>query len=181
MFLLIRLLNTHSIRHSSRNRKFFANLKKYYRSTTFNLFMASNNQTCFIFDKDESTKILIQMAYEIPSTRIRRQFNLLRSTDESVSQTIRRLTANIEHTLMKENKANKRRQKQHTDVKSDNEKQTILVQLFDSNDQLIDENQSNKQAWINCKKLLINEQSYNVEYNAPAVIKFRFPDIIMTN
>ncbi|CAM4960319.1 unnamed protein product [Rotaria socialis] len=181
MFLLIRLLNTHSIRHSSRNRKFFANLKKYYRSTTFNLFMASNNQTCFIFDKDESTKILIQMAYEIPSTRIRRQFNLLRSTDESVSQTIRRLTANIEHTLMKENKANKRRQKQHTDVKSDNEKQTILVQLFDSNDQLIDENQTNKQAWINCKKLLINEQSYNVEYNAPAVIKFRFPDIIMAN
>ncbi|CAF4472842.1 unnamed protein product, partial [Rotaria magnacalcarata] len=57
----------------------------------------------------------------------------------------------------------------------------ILVQLFDSNDQPIDENQTNKQVWLNCKKLLINEQFYNVEYNAPAVIKFRFPDIIMTN
>ncbi|CAF3760482.1 unnamed protein product [Rotaria magnacalcarata] len=156
MLLLIRLLNIHPICHSSRNREFFANLKKYYRSTTFNLFMASNNRTCFIFDKDESTKILIQMVYEIPSTQIRRQFNLLRSTDESIPQTIRRLTVNIEHALMKETKANKRRQKQHTDVKSDDEKQTILVQLFD-------ENQTNKQAWVN------------------SVIKFRFPDIIMTN
>ncbi|CAF4670555.1 unnamed protein product, partial [Rotaria magnacalcarata] len=167
MLLLIRLLNIHPIRHSSRKREFFANLKKYYRSTTFNLFMTSNNRTCFIFDKDESTKILIQMVYEIPSTQIRRQFNLLRSTDESISQTIHRLTANIEHALMKETKANKRRQKQKTDVKSDNEKQTILVQLFDSNDQPIDENQTNKQVWLNCKKLLINEQFYNVEYNAP--------------
>ncbi|CAF1327940.1 unnamed protein product [Rotaria magnacalcarata] len=181
MFVLIRLLNIHPIRHSSRTREFFTNLKKYYRSTTFNLLMASNSRTCFIFDKNESTKILIQTVYEIPSTQIRCQFNLLRPTDESVSQTMHRLTANIERALIKENKSNKCRQKQTTDARSDNEKQTILVQLLDSTNQPIGENQTNKQAWINCKKLLINVQSYNVKYNAPAVIKFRFPDIIMTN
>ncbi|CAF2911535.1 unnamed protein product [Rotaria sp. Silwood2] len=64
--------------------------------------MASNNRTCFVFDKDDSTKILIQIVYEIPSTNISRQFNLLRSIDESVSQTIHRLTTNIERAIIKE-------------------------------------------------------------------------------
>ena len=33
MFLLARLFNINSIRHSSSTREFFANLKKFYRST----------------------------------------------------------------------------------------------------------------------------------------------------
>ncbi|CAF0903071.1 unnamed protein product [Rotaria sordida] len=108
MFLLIRLFNIDLIRHySSSSREFYATLKKSYRSTKLNLFMASNNRTCFIFDKDDSTKILIQMVYEIPSTKIRRQFNLLRSVDESLSQTIHRLKSNIERAIIKENKLNK--------------------------------------------------------------------------
>lgn len=205
MILVTRLFNIHTIRHSSSTREFFVNLKKYYRSTTLNLFMASNNQTCFIFDKDDSTKILIQMVYEIPLTRIRRQFNLLRSMDESVSQTIRRLTANIERAVIKENKSNKRRQQNQTNEVLNDIKQLVVVKLLDSDNKIIDENQLNKEAWIHCRKLLINEQSYNIEYNAPgfsfihilfivirykvhyfylfylAVMKFRFPDIILTN
>ncbi|CAF1531792.1 unnamed protein product, partial [Rotaria sordida] len=77
---------------------------------------ASNNRTCFIFDKDDSTKILIQMVYEIPSTKIRRQFNLLRSVDESLSQTIHRLKSNIERVIIKENKLNKRIKKQKRNI-----------------------------------------------------------------
>ena len=168
MFLLARLFNIHPIRHSSRT-QFFADLKKFYRSTTSNLSMASSNQTCFVFDKDETTKILIQMVYEIPSkTTTRRKFNLLRSVDESVSLTIRRLTANIERATKKENKTNKRK-KQQIDTPS----QTVIIQLLDSNNQPIDESQTNKQAWLNCRTLLINEQSYNIEYNAPG-INFNF-------
>ncbi|UJR13564.1 hypothetical protein I4U23_000577 [Adineta vaga] len=140
--------------------------------------MASNNRTCFIFDKDDSTKILIQMTYEIPSSTVRRKFNLLRSVDESVSQTIRRLTANIEQAAKKKNR---KRDKKQTTNNSPAELEPIVVQLFDSNNQLIDENRPNKQAWLDCRRLVINEQSFNVEYNAPAVIKFRFPEIIMTN
>ncbi|CAF4090711.1 unnamed protein product [Rotaria sordida] len=182
MFLLIRLFNIDLIRHySSSSREFYATLKKSYRSTKLNLFMASNNRTCFIFDKDDSTKILIQMVYEIPSTKIRRQFNLLRSVDESLSQTIHRLKSNIERAIIKENKLNKRIKKQERNLTSDHENQSTIVELLDNNNKPIDENQLNKQAWINCRKLLINQQSYNVEYNAPAVIKFRFPDIILTN
>ena len=168
MFLLARLFNIHPIRHSSRTRQFFADLKKFYRSTTSNLLMASNNRTCFIFDKEESTKILIQMVYEIPSkTTIRRKFNLLRSVDESVSQTIRRLTANIERATKKENKTNKRSKKQQIDTPSQTEQESIIIQLLDSNNQPINENETNKKAWLNCRTLLINNQSYNIEYNAP--------------
>jgi hypothetical protein len=179
MFLLARIFNIHPIRHSSSSREFFGNLKKFYRSTTLNLFMASNNRTCFVFDKDESTKILIQMIYEIPSTQIRRKFNLLRSVDESVSQTIRRLTANIERAAKKkENKSSKRRQKQQLDDISSTKQEPIIVQLLDNNNQPIDENQTNKQAWLNCRKLLINEQIYNIEYNAPGNKKKTFISII---
>jgi hypothetical protein len=167
MLLLAGLFNIHLIRHSSSTREFFATLKKVYRSTTSHLFMASNNRTCFIFDKDESTKILIQMVYEIPSTTIRRKFNLLRSVDEPVSQTIRRLTANIDRAEKKETKAHKRLKKQKMDTPSQTEQESIRIQLLDTNNQLIDENQSNKQAWLNCRTLLINKQSYNIEYNAP--------------
>jgi hypothetical protein len=174
MLLLARLFNIHSIRHSSSTRDFFANLKKLYRSTTSNLFMASNNRTCFVFDKDESTKILIQMIYEIPSTRIRRKFNLLRSIDESVSQTIHRLIVNIERAAKKENKSSKRRQKQQIDEISSTKEQSIIVQLLDNNNQPIDENQTNKQAWSNSRKLLINEQIYNIEYNAPGNKKNKY-------
>jgi hypothetical protein len=167
MFLLTRLFHIYPIRHSSKTRAFFINLKKLYRSTTLDLFMASNHRTCFVFDKDESTKILIQMIYEIPSTRTRRKFNLLRSVDESLSQTIRRLIVNIQQAEKKVNKASKRRQKQQIEEISPTKQQSILVQLLDNNNQLIDENQTNKEAWTNCRKLLINEQSYNIEYNAP--------------
>jgi len=167
MFLLARLFHIHSIRHSSHSREFFANLKQLYRSTTSNLFMASANRTCFVFDKDESKKILIQMIYEIPSTRTRRKFNLLRSIDEPVSQTIRRLTANIESVAKKLNKSSKRRSKQQTEEILSTKQETTIVQLLDDNNQLIDDNQTNKQAWSNCRKLLINEQVYNIEYNAP--------------
>ncbi|CAF4141725.1 unnamed protein product, partial [Rotaria sordida] len=65
---------------------------------------------------DDSTKILIQMVYEIPSTKIRRQFNLLRSVDESLSQTIHRLKFNIERAIIKENKLNKRIKKQERNI-----------------------------------------------------------------
>jgi negative regulator of replication initiation len=130
--------------------------------------MASINRTCFIFDKDESTKILIQMIYEIPSTQTRRKFNLLRSIDESVSQTIRRLIANIERADKKETKSFKRRSKQQVE---EIPQETILVQLLDENNQLIDENQTNKQAWTICRELLINKQVYHVEYNAPGKTK----------
>jgi hypothetical protein len=175
MLLLARLFNIHPIRHFSRTREFFANLKKFYRSTTSDLFMASNNspnRTCFVFDKDESTKILIQMIYDIPSTTIRRKFNLLRSVDESLSQTIRRLTANIEQAAKKENKLNKRRQKEQININSQTDHGSIVIQLLDSSNQPIDENQTNKQAWLSCRKLLINDQSYNVEYNAPGRFLF---------
>jgi hypothetical protein len=129
--------------------------------------MASINRTCFVFDKDESTKILIQMVYEIPPTRIRRKFNLLRSIDESVSQTIRRLTANIEQATKKQTKTFKRRPKDQVNETPPNKPEPILVQLLDENNQPIDENQSNKQAWTACRKLIINEFTYQVEYNAP--------------
>ncbi|CAF1196590.1 unnamed protein product [Rotaria sp. Silwood1] len=181
MLLLVRLCDIHPIHHSSRTREYFANLTKFYLFTKSNSSMASNNRTCFVFDKDDSTKILIQIVYEIPSTNISRQFNLLRSVDESVSQTIHRLTANIERAMIKENKLNKCRRQEPTEVTSNTEKKIIAVELFDNNNQLIDENQTNKQAWINCRRLSINGQSYNVEYNAPAVIKFRFPEKILTN
>jgi hypothetical protein len=171
MLLLARLFHIHSIRHSSSTRDFFANLKKLYRSTTSDLFMASNHRTCFVFDKDESTKILIQMVYEIPSTKTRRKFNLLRSVDESLSQTIRRLTANIEQAAKK---TNKRREKKQINGASHAEQSVIIIQLLDSNNQPIDESQTNKYAWLNCRKLLINEQSYDVEYNAPGRILFLF-------
>ncbi|CAF4840786.1 unnamed protein product, partial [Rotaria sp. Silwood2] len=128
--------------------------------------MASNNRTCFVFDKDDSTKILIQIVYEIPSTNISRQFNLLRSIDESVSQTIHRLTTNIERAIIKESKLNKRHRKEQTEVTSNAVKQVSVVELFDNNNQTIDENETNKQAWLNCRRLSINGQSYNVEYNA---------------
>ncbi|CAF4872485.1 unnamed protein product [Rotaria sp. Silwood1] len=182
MLLFVRLFNINSIRNSSsRNREFYSILKKSYRTTKLNLFMASNNRTCFIFDKDESTKILIQMIYEIPSTTKRRQFSLLRTVDESLLQTINRLKANIERAIIKENKLNKRLKKQNIDISNNHEKDLIIVKLIDRNNQQIDENQNNKQAWINCQTLLINQQSYHVEYNAPAIIKFRFPDKILTN
>ena len=165
MLLLTRLFNIHSIRYSSRTRAFFADLKKLYRSTTSDLFMASNQRTCFVFDKGDSKKILIHMIYEIPSTTIRRKFNLLRSVDEALSQTIRRLTANIEQAAKKETKSkSKQRQKEQTPP---SEQEPVLIQLLDSNNQPIDENQQNKQAWLDCRTLIINKQSYNVEYNAP--------------
>ncbi|CAF4647342.1 unnamed protein product [Rotaria sp. Silwood2] len=134
MLLFVRLFNVNSIRNSSRSREFFSILKKSYRTTKLNLFMASNNRTCFVFDKDESTKILIQMVYEIPSTRKRRQFSLLRSVDESLSQTINRLKANIERALIKENKSNKRLKKQETNIDNNNEKESIIVKLTDDDD-----------------------------------------------
>ncbi|CAF2105974.1 unnamed protein product [Rotaria magnacalcarata] len=144
--------------------------------------MTSNNRTCFVFDKENSTKILIQIVYEIPSTNISRQFNLLRSMDEPVSKTIHRLIANIENAMIKENKSKKRHQKELMGVTSNTEKQLIVVELFDiNNDQPIDGNQTNQQAWRNCQRLSINEQFYNVEYNAPVVIRFRFPEQILTN
>ncbi|CAF4164458.1 unnamed protein product, partial [Rotaria sp. Silwood2] len=88
--------------------------------------------------------------------------------DESVSQTIHRLTTNIERAMIKENKLNKRRQKKPAKVTSDIEKQIIVVELFDdNNNQPIDENEINKNAWFNCRRLSINGQSYSVEYNAP--------------
>ena len=167
MLLLARLLHTHQIRRFSGSRDFFANLKKYYRSTTSDLYMASDrspSQTCFVFDKDEGTKILIQMTYEIPFTTIRRKFNLLRSADESVSQTVRRLTANIDRAAKKESKLIKRRQ---IDGASQSPSEPIVIQLFDDADQPIDESRNNKQAWLNCRKLRINDQPYDVEYNAP--------------
>lgn len=167
MFLLNRIFNINSIRRSSRTRKFFADLKEFYRSTTWNPFMATANPTCFIFDKDESTKILIQMIYEFSSTQKRRKFNLLRSVDEPVIQTIRRLRANIENATKKENKIPKRRQKQANEENAITTQPLIIVQLFDKNNELINENETNKQAWLNCEKLLINEQIYNIEYNAP--------------
>ncbi|CAF4512860.1 unnamed protein product, partial [Rotaria sp. Silwood2] len=112
---------------------------------------------------------------EIHSTNISRQFNLLRSMDESVSQTIHCLTTNIERAMIKENKLNKRRQKKPAKVTSDIEKQIIVVELFDdNNNQPIDENEINKNAWFNCRRLSINGQSYTV-------IKFRFPEKILTN
>lgn len=168
MLLLARLFNIHSIRRSSSSREFFANLKKFYRSTaSTTLFMATNDRTCFVFDQDQATKILIQMVYEIPSTKTRRKFNLLRSVDDSVSQTIRRLTANIERVVKKENKVSKRRLKQQNEETSPAKQETAIIQLLDQNDQPIDENQTNKQAWAICRKLIINEQVYNIEYNAP--------------
>ena len=105
MLVLTRLFQIRSIRHSSRSREFFVSFKKIYRSTPLNLFMASNHRTCFVFDKDDSTKILIQLVYEMPSTTIRRQFNLLRSADELVAQTIYRLNANIQRVIKKEMKS----------------------------------------------------------------------------
>jgi hypothetical protein len=53
------------------------------------------------------------------------------------------------------------------DTPSQTEQESITIQLLDTNNQPIDENQSNKQAWLNCRTLLINKQSYNIEYNAP--------------
>ncbi|CAF1219323.1 unnamed protein product [Adineta ricciae] len=126
----------------------------------------------------DQTKVLIQMTYDIPSTAVRRKFNLLRSVDESVSQTIRRLAANIEQAAKKKNK---RRDKQNNKIDSPVQPEPIVIQLFDENNQVIDETQLNKQAWLSCRRLVINEQSYQVEYNAPALIKFRFPEIIMSN
>ena len=139
MLLLARLLHTHPIRRFSSSRDFFANLKKYYRSTTSDLYMASDrspSQTCFVFDKDEGTKILIQMTYSIPLTSVRRKFNLLRSADETVSQTVRRLTANIDRAAKKESKSIKRRQ---TDGASQPPSEAIVIQLFDDANQPIDE------------------------------------------
>ena len=167
MLLLARLLHTHPIRRFSSSRDFFANLKKYYRSTTSDLYMASDrspSQTCFVFHKDEGTKILIQMTYSIPLTSVRRKFNLLRSADETVSQTVRRLTANIDRAAKKESKLSKRRQ---TDGASQSPAAAIVIQLFDAADLPIDESRNNKQAWLNCWKLCINDQPYHVEYNAP--------------
>lgn len=164
MLLFARIFTLYSIRHSSRSREFYAQLKKLYRSTMLDLFMASNQRTCFVFDKDDQTKVLIQMTYDIPSTAVRRKFNLLRSVDESVSQTIRRLTANIEQAAKKRNK---RRDKQNNKTDSPVQPEPIVIQLFDENNQLIDETQLNKQAWLSCRRLVINEQPYQVEYNAP--------------
>ena len=175
MLFLTRLFNLYSIRHSSHSREFFANLKKFYRSTTSNLSMANNHRTCFIFDQDQSTKIQIQMIYEIPSIRTPRKFNLLRSVDESVSQTIRRLIANIERVAKKETKSFKRRSKENVPTQSE----STIIQLFDENNQPIDENLSNKQAWSNCRKLVINEQVYQIEYNAPGKQKPRSSSIIV--
>ncbi|CAF1294848.1 unnamed protein product [Rotaria sordida] len=143
--------------------------------------MASNSRIRLVFDKDNSTKILIQIVYEISSTNICRQFNLLRSMDESVSQTIYRLTANIERVRIKEIKLNKCHRKEQTEITSNIEKQIIVVELFDSNGQTIDKNQTNKQARLNCRRLSVNGQSYNVEHNAPAIINFHSPEKILTN
>lgn len=163
MLLLTRLFHLYSIRHSSHSREFFANLKKFYRSTTSNILMATNQRTCFVFDQDQSTKIQIQMIYEIPATRTPRKFNLLRSVDESVSQTIRRLIANIDRVAKKETKSVKRRTKENLP----SQQESTIIQLLDENNQPIDENLPNKQAWLNCRKLFINEQIYQIEYNAP--------------
>jgi len=129
----------------------------------------NQSHTCFVFDKDESTKFLIQMIYEMPTTRTRRKFNLLRSVDESVSQTIKRLTANVERVAKKENKSVKRRKKQedYDDTSLVNQQEQISVQLLDEQNQPIDENTTNQKAWTTCKKLVINGQTYQVEYNAP--------------
>ncbi|CAF1516707.1 unnamed protein product [Rotaria sordida] len=143
--------------------------------------MASNSRIRLVFDKDNSTKILIQIVYEISSTNICRQFNLLRSMDESVSQTIYRLTANIERVRIKEIKLNKCHRKEQTEITSNIEKQIIVVELFDNNGQTIDKNQTNKQARLNCRRLSVNGQSYNVEHNAPAIINFHSPEKILTN
>ena len=129
--------------------------------------MAVNHRTCFVFDQDQSTKIQIQMIYEIPSTGTRRKFNLLRSVDESLNQTIRRLIANIDRVTKKEMKTSKRRSKELVSTKQE----TPLVQLLDQNDQPIDDNLLNKQAWPASRKLLIDEQIYQIEYNAPGTTK----------
>ena len=127
--------------------------------------MASNHRTCFVYDKEQSTKILIQLIYEIPYTTIHRQFNLLRSADEILSQTIHRLITNIERITMKENRSSRQ---QSNNVVLHSEKRNISVQLFDINNQLINDNQANREAWSNCRKLVIDNQYYNVEYNAPS-------------
>jgi hypothetical protein len=169
MLLVARL--SCSIRCFSSSREFFVNLKKFYRSTCSPVFMASKSmssrQTCFVFDKDESTKILIQMIYEIPSTNVRRKFNMLRSADDSLAQTIRRLTANIERVAKKENKSVKRRSKQSTDLPAEQKPSAIVIQLLDEEQQPIDDTLTNQHAWTHARQLLINDQTYNVVYNAP--------------
>lgn len=162
MFLRLFHHHHHSIRHSSSTREFFANLKKFYRSTPF---MAANHRTCFVFDQDQSTKIQIQMIYEIPSTRTHRKFNLLRSADEPLNQTIRRLINNIDRVTKKETKTSSKRRSKDEPIPT--KQQTSLVQLLDQNDQSIDENLLNKQAWSTSRKLIINELVYQIEYNAP--------------
>lgn len=180
MLLLARLCRqSSSIRCSSSTRQYFLALKQFYRSTSSPVFMASDSvssrRTCFVFDKDDSTKILIQMIYEIPSTNVRRKFNMLRSVDDSLSQTIRRLTANIERAAKKESKTAKRRSKQQTDLPLEQKQQSsIVIKVLDEQQQPIDETQTNQHAWTHGRHLLINEQTYNIVYNAPGNIFIGF-------
>ena len=183
MFLLARLSRSSPIRSSSRTRQYFLDLKKLYRSTTSTPFMASDlrspsPRTCFVFDKDQSTKLLIQMVYDIPSTKSRRKFNMLRSVDDSLAQTIRRLTANIEQATKKENRSLKRRAKAKTNLPLEAEQPALLIQLLDEQQQPVDEKQTNQQAWLHGRQLLINEQMYNIVYNAPGEID-RLRDLSM--
>lgn len=128
--------------------------------------MASNvdvRPTCFIFDKDEGKRILIQFVYQIPGSETRKKFNMFRSSDERLSQTIHRLVTNIEQMKNKKNKSKKTKNQPVTD----GDQQKILVQLFDAQNNLVDENLPNNEAWKISQKLKINEDFYQIEVNAP--------------
>lgn len=127
--------------------------RHFYRSTTAK-HRFTMSSTCFVFDRDEQTKISLQLTVEIPSLSARRQFNLLRSADDSLSQTIRRLIANIEQVTKKK-------------TKKRDETSDFHVELVDAENQPIDSNLPNKDAWKLGKFLLINNEKYRVEYNPP--------------
>lgn len=170
MLLLPHLIIHYSIRSSASSRQFFADLKKLYRATTAKVSMArkedSLQRKCFVFDKDEQTKLLIQMVYDLPSSSIRRKFNLLRSVDDSLAQTIRRLQSNIEQVTKKQTKKKKKQEKDAI-VSENHQESSLLVQLLDEEKRPIDLNLSNKIAWKLAKQLIINQQIYQIEYNAP--------------
>ena len=173
ILLLSRLLYKNPIRYSSGSSGFFANLKKLYRSTTFRTPMASkdtNRQNCFVFDKDEGTKIFIQMVYELSPGSTRRKFNMFRAADEPLSQTLRRLANNIQNAR---DKATKTKNNKKKSVEKQ-ELEPIILQLYDGDHKLIDEALTNKQAWSICRVMLINNQEYHIEYNAPGTFFFSY-------
>ncbi|CAF1372384.1 unnamed protein product [Didymodactylos carnosus] len=167
IFLLIK-------RSSSTYYKKFIKVYRYSVVNPYkNLFNMETNKTtsnyCYVFNKDDD-KILIQINYEFFNEKknVVRQFTLLRDMNESVSHTIKRLTNNIDKATSKRSKSKKKSKETAEEETSS----TVNIRLLDKNESLIDGNLLNKDVWTKCKKLLINDQCYLIEINAPAIHKF---------